>query len=240
VISTVDPQTRHAHKTVHRRQDGFRARVAVEPDTGIVTDCALTKAAGAENQDAAVGVRLLEGEEPGLDVLGDCAYGTGEARAALEDAGHRAVIKPPPLRPAVPGGFTIDDFTVDRQVGTVHLPERCHPDDHQENPGGNLQCGLPRLPGAGPVHDQRDGPHRVPAQARPVAACRTPTSRHSGVSGRVPAVPAAGGTVDCATTDKEKQVTIILLLWWSLARGNHTVPSRWQATLVGPGSTCAG
>jgi hypothetical protein len=25
-------------------------------------------------------------------------------------------------------------------------------------------------------------------------------------------------------------VTIILMLWWSLARGNHLVPSRWQAT----------
>jgi hypothetical protein len=25
-------------------------------------------------------------------------------------------------------------------------------------------------------------------------------------------------------------VTIILQLWWSLARGNHLVPSRWQAT----------
>ena len=25
-------------------------------------------------------------------------------------------------------------------------------------------------------------------------------------------------------------MTIILMLWWSLARGNHLVPSRWQAT----------
>ena len=35
VISTVDPEARHAHKTVHRRQDGFKAHVAVEPDTGL-------------------------------------------------------------------------------------------------------------------------------------------------------------------------------------------------------------
>jgi IS5 family transposase len=33
VISTVDPDARHAHKTVHRRQDGFKAHIAVEPDT---------------------------------------------------------------------------------------------------------------------------------------------------------------------------------------------------------------
>jgi len=49
VISVVDPDTRHAHKTAHRRQDGFKAHLAVEPDTGIITDCALTKANGAGN-----------------------------------------------------------------------------------------------------------------------------------------------------------------------------------------------
>jgi hypothetical protein len=31
-------------------------------------------------------------------------------------------------------------------------------------------------------------------------------------------------------TNKEKQVTIILLVWWSLAAGKPVVPSRWQAT----------
>ena len=63
VISTVDPDARHAHKTVHRRQDGFKAHIAVEPDTGIITDCALTKAGGAGSGDAAVGMDLLAGED---------------------------------------------------------------------------------------------------------------------------------------------------------------------------------
>jgi hypothetical protein len=45
VISTVDPEARHAHKTVHRRQDGFKAHLVIEPDTGIITDCELTKPA---------------------------------------------------------------------------------------------------------------------------------------------------------------------------------------------------
>jgi len=55
-------------------------------------------------------------------VLGDNAYGTGEARAALGDAGHTAVIKPASLRPAVEGGFSTDDFTVDETAGTVTCP----------------------------------------------------------------------------------------------------------------------
>lgn len=43
MISTVDPDTRHAHKTQHRRQDGFKAHVVVEPDTGSTTTVRLTK-----------------------------------------------------------------------------------------------------------------------------------------------------------------------------------------------------
>lgn len=54
VISTVDPDARHAHKTRERRQDGFKAHVVVEPDTGLTTVVALTKASGPENSDANV------------------------------------------------------------------------------------------------------------------------------------------------------------------------------------------
>ena len=122
VISTVDPETRHAHKTVHRRQDGFKAHIAVEPDTGIITDCALTKASGTDNHDAVVGLGLLACEDGPRRVLGDSAYGTGAARAALAAGGHVAVIKPLPMRAPVPGGFTSDDFTIDFDARTVTCP----------------------------------------------------------------------------------------------------------------------
>lgn len=122
VISVVDPDARHAHKTVHRRQDGFKAHVAVEPDTGLITDCALTKAAGAMSGDAAVGPTLLADEPSPVEVLADSAYGSGEARAELTAAEHAAVIKPIPLRAAVTGGFTLDDFTIDHTDGTVTCP----------------------------------------------------------------------------------------------------------------------
>ena len=59
VISTVDPDARHAHKTVERRQDGFKAHVVIEPDTGLATMVELTKAAGPDNSDATVGARLV-------------------------------------------------------------------------------------------------------------------------------------------------------------------------------------
>ena len=122
VISVVDPQARHAHKTVHRRQDGFKAHIAIEPDTGLVTACQLTKAAGAESADAAVGIDLLTAETEQVEVLGDSAYATGEALATLSETGHRPLVKPKPLRPAVAGGFTIDDFTVDLAQRAVTCP----------------------------------------------------------------------------------------------------------------------
>jgi transposase len=122
VISTVDTEARHVHKTVHSRQDGYKGHVAVEPETGLFTAVALAKAAGEDNHEAVIGLDLLAGEQPGLEVLGDSAYGTGDLRAALADADHAAIIKPPPLRPAVPGGFSIDDFTVSEQLGQVTCP----------------------------------------------------------------------------------------------------------------------
>jgi IS5 family transposase len=122
VISTVDPEARHAHKTRSRRQDGYKAHIVVEPDTGIITDAALSPASGADNSDAAVGVDLLADQDEPVEVLADSAYGSGEALAALTAAGHVPIIKPWPLRPAVPGGFTLDEFVVDELAGAVTCP----------------------------------------------------------------------------------------------------------------------
>ena len=54
VISTVDPQARHTRKSPSSRRDGYRAHLVAEPETGLITDEALTMAAGPDNADAAV------------------------------------------------------------------------------------------------------------------------------------------------------------------------------------------
>ena len=152
VISTVDPDARHTRKSPEARRDGYRAHVAADPETGIITDEKLTRAAGTENSDPAVAEEFLaaetgadapgragstaDSEIPGgagepdggqaagdnLAWYGDSAYGTGDLRGAIDDAGHAAVIKPKPLLAPVEGGFTVDDFTVDEQAGTVTCP----------------------------------------------------------------------------------------------------------------------
>ena len=127
VISVVDPAARHAHKTVHRRQDGFKAHLGVEPETGIVTGCELTKASGTEAADGATGVRLLAADDTlsadqPVQVLGDSAYGTGDTLAAITTGGHVPLVKPWPIKACVAGGFTVDEFTVDEVAGTATCP----------------------------------------------------------------------------------------------------------------------
>jgi hypothetical protein len=147
VVSTVDPDARHTRKSPEARRDGYRAHVAADPDTGIITDEQLTKAAGTDNSDPAVAQQFLNAEvatsattdesnvhpatsqdtdEPDTaatrEWYGDSAYGTGDLRGAIDDAGHQAVIKPKPLQSPVEGGFTVDDFTVDEENQTVTCP----------------------------------------------------------------------------------------------------------------------
>ena len=146
VISTVDQDARHTRKSPEARRDGYRAHVAAEPETGIITDEALTKAAGTENSDPGVAERFLaadtgdahgakdaaphhDGDQHDMrdeggtrEWYGDSAYGTGDLRGAISCAGHQAVIKPKPLTAPVEGGFTVDDFTVDEQAGMVGCP----------------------------------------------------------------------------------------------------------------------
>ena len=149
VISTAGRQARHTRKSKSKRRDGYRGHVAAEPETGLITDCEMTMAAGPGSADAENGVKMAardrfyrdgDGDGPqaeagtpadagreqergmGLEVYGDSVYGSGEARAAYREGGHDTVIKPGPLRPAVPGGFTVDDFTIDAGHGTVTCP----------------------------------------------------------------------------------------------------------------------
>ena len=119
MISTVDPEARHGHKSVSVRKDGFKAHICVEPGTGIVTAAKLTP---ANHPDGPAGLELMTAEPEGLEVLADSAYGSGPTRTGLKAKGHRLVIKPLPSHPAVPGGLRRDDFSVDHGSRRVTCP----------------------------------------------------------------------------------------------------------------------
>ncbi|MEV0196153.1 transposase [Nonomuraea sp. NPDC050691] len=80
VISTVDPESRHVHKTRTHRQDGFKAHVAVEPETGLFTAVALRPGSGAAHHEAALAAELLAEETSPVEVFGDAAYSSGPCR----------------------------------------------------------------------------------------------------------------------------------------------------------------
>jgi hypothetical protein len=121
VISTVDPDARHGHKTAARGFDGYKGHVALDPDSEIVTATAVTP---GNSGDAAVAPELLADDLPGdepLTVYADAAYGSGDLLATLEaaDATIRVKVQPP----SAPGGrFSKDAFTIDTDAGGVTCP----------------------------------------------------------------------------------------------------------------------
>jgi hypothetical protein len=131
VISTVDPQARHGHKTSARGFDGYKGHIAEDPDSEIITATAVT---AGNNGDAEVAPQLLadiltpgddhvdHGDPAGSPwVYADSAYGAGELLAVLEDA--RVDIKIKVQAPVAPGGrFTKDAFAIDLSAQSVTCP----------------------------------------------------------------------------------------------------------------------
>jgi hypothetical protein len=127
VISTVDPQARHGHKTAAHGVDGYKAHVAVDPDSEVI--CA-AEVSSAATGDAVVAPTLLGDLVSGQDeptaggvVYGDSAYGTGANLAWLDRRGLTPMVTT--QIPTPPGGrFAKDQFRVDLQAQTVTCPAR--------------------------------------------------------------------------------------------------------------------
>ncbi len=117
VISTVDPDSRHIHKTVRAYRNGYKAHVVVEPTTGLICGQQLT---AGNAPDGPTGVQLMKHEPKNRQVLADSAYGSGETRTALKQRRHLLAIKPWPT--ADTGRFGRDDFTVDHTARTATCP----------------------------------------------------------------------------------------------------------------------
>lgn len=127
VISTVDPEARHGHKTDRHSFDGYKGHLALDPDAELVTATAVTPGNAG---DATAVLDLLaddlaaapaEPRDAPLTVYGDAAYGTGAVLAALEVHGavNRCKVQP---SHALPGHFSKADFVVDLATRSVTCP----------------------------------------------------------------------------------------------------------------------
>jgi len=97
VISTVDPEARHGHKTAAHGFDGYKVHIAADPDSEV--SCA-AEVSSAATGDAVVAPTLLGDLVPGRGepaaqavVYGDSAYGTGAHLAWLEQQGLTPMVK---------------------------------------------------------------------------------------------------------------------------------------------------
>jgi Transposase DDE domain/Transposase domain (DUF772) len=124
VISTVDPEARHGHKTSHRGFDGYKGHIAVDPDAEIITATAVTAGNVGDAEPVADLITDLTDPTAATDpaaVYGDAAYGAGEILERLDSAGIDAKTKvQPPVAPT--GKFTKDHFDINLRDATVTCP----------------------------------------------------------------------------------------------------------------------
>jgi len=128
VISIVDPQARHCHKTQARGFDGYNGHFAVDPESEIITD---TEVSTGNVGDAAVATDLIvdlldTGADTGDDrdgsaVYGDSAYGSGQFQdtSAGNDIASRSKTQP---TKAPAGRLAKDQFAIDLDRDTVTCP----------------------------------------------------------------------------------------------------------------------
>jgi hypothetical protein len=121
VISTVDPQARHGHKSQNRRFDGYKTHLSVDPDSELIDEATVTPANTAD-RDAVDDLLAPSANEPDKpEVVGDSAYADGETRDRLGKAGYEVRAKVPPARNRE-GRFTKDQFTINLDQATVTCP----------------------------------------------------------------------------------------------------------------------
>jgi IS5 family transposase len=141
VISTVDPDARHGHKSSARGFDGYKGHAAVDPDSEIITATTVTPGnAGDASVAEDLVADLLDDDPAGHKqpppvkpsagaaqdaeracVYGDNAYGTGSFHDRLDQAGIEDRCKT--QTPTAAGGlFSKDQFDIDLGAGAVTCP----------------------------------------------------------------------------------------------------------------------
>ena len=149
LISTVDVEARHGHKSRVRTFDGYKSHLGVDPDDELITGVAVTAAntpdrdvidtllnqpgaAAPADTESGVGAPATgtgdgsaisseaDGESKDFEVYGDSAYADGATLQQQAARGHDMRTKVPPVRNA--NGYSKDQFTIDLAAGTVTCP----------------------------------------------------------------------------------------------------------------------
>jgi hypothetical protein len=164
IISTVDTQARHGHKSRARTFDGYKTHLGVDPDDELITNVTVTPAnipdrdviddlldepGSSETDDTdqpetdepGLDEPGLDGKQPaaGFEVYGDSAYADGHTLREQAERGNDLRAKVPPVRNA--RGYSKDQFMIDSQAGTVTCPARHTVPIRPRRRGGQARFG---------------------------------------------------------------------------------------------------
>lgn len=119
VISTVDPDARHGHRSRRDGYDGYKLHVSTDIDSDLITAIA---ASSATTHDAAVVDTLLDAEPVAVaEVIADTHYGSAATRRTLGASGVELVAPAQPSS-APKGLFSKDAFAIDLDARTITCP----------------------------------------------------------------------------------------------------------------------
>jgi hypothetical protein len=180
VISTVDPDTRHGHKTSARGFDGYKAHTAVDPDSEIITATTVTPGNAGDASVAEDLIADLLGDQPGQpepkpagpEVAGPEVAGPEVAESsAVEDAEQAAVY----------GDNAYGTGSFHDRLGQAGIEDRCKTQAptaagglfSKDRFGIDLDAGAVTCPGGITARSARPAPVAAPpTSGRPAPSAR--------------------------------------------------------------------
>ena len=122
IVSVHDPEMRHGRKSASQRFDGYKAAIAVDADSKVITavDVLAGNAHDAENAQTLI-EQTEENTQTAVEtIIADTAYGSVEQRIKAQ-TDQRSLVAPVP-KPPQTGRFTKEDFQIGLAQESVTCP----------------------------------------------------------------------------------------------------------------------
>jgi transposase len=140
IVSLHDPEERHGRKSKSDRFDGYKAAIAVDTESQLITAVDVLPGNSHDHTGALDLVSASE-ENTGTPVeltIGDCAYGAGATREEFKEAERVLLAKAPVLQHGK-GLFSKDEFRVSPRSAFVECPNGVRTTNYRD--GARLPSG---------------------------------------------------------------------------------------------------
>ena len=193
VISTVDPEARHMHKSRSEYRDGYKAHIAIEPETGLVTACRPHPGQCPDGVDRCRAAWPARSPDSRSWVTVPMA--SGETLVAWARPGISGPSSPGRRHLQCPVASNARDFIVDERGGDRHLPCRATPSRSLAGRARRVRSPLSRMSPPGAVHHLQRRPHPPPPPSRQRARGIPSSVARGRVRRGLPTMATDGGTI---------------------------------------------